>query len=302
MEMVQKTKRRIFPLRYMRSYLLIAPFMLVFAVFYVAPVVMSMGLGFTYFNMLETPRFVGLANYYRLFFEDDIFIIALKNTILLSLLIGPVGYLLSLMFAWLINELSRGMRAVLTFLFYAPSISGNIYLMWTVLFSSDMYGYINGLLLRLGIINSPIMFLKDPRFIMPIVVVVALWSSLGTSFLAFIAGFKGIDKQYYEAGMVDGVTNRWQELWMITLPIMRPQLMFGAVMSISSSFGVGAITTALCGFPSTNYAAHSIMNHLEDYGGLRFEMGYACAISTILFLIMILTNLVIQRMISKVGE
>lgn len=284
------------------SYFLIAPFMLIFLLFSVVPVLVSVGISFTSFNLLESPLWVGGDNYIRLFLADSVFLTAFKNTLLLAVVIGPVGYIISLLFAWLINELPDGLRVFFTFLFYLPSISGNIYMIWTVLFNGDIYGYLNGLLYKLGVISEPVLWLKDPRYMMGIVILVALWSSLGTSFLAFIAGFKGIDRQYYEAASVDGITNMWQELWFITLPIMRPQMMFGAVMSISSSFGVGAICTALCGFPSTDYAVHTIMNHLEDYGGQRFEMGYACAIATVLFLLMILTNRLVQTVIAKVGE
>ncbi len=286
----------------LKSYALISPYLLIFTVFSVLPVLVAIFFGFTDFNILEPPRFVGLNNYIRMFSTDDVFFTALKNTLVIAVIVGPGGYLLSLFFAWMINELSDRLRPIITFLFYAPSISGNVYLMWTVLFSGDMYGYINGFLLNIGAINAPITWLKNSDYMMGIVLLVSLWASLGTSFLTFVAGFKGIDHQYYEAGMIDGITNRWQELWYITLPIMRPQMLFSAVMSISNAFGVGAISTALCGFPSTDYAVHTLMNHLTDYGGTRFEMGYASALATILFLMMAGFNLLVQRFISKVGE
>ena len=194
------------------------------------------------------------------------------------------------------------MRAFITVIFFAPSLSGNALLIWTVLFSSDAYGYANGFLMNLGIINQPIRWLQDPKYMMTLVIVVVLWSSLGTSFLSFIAGLQGINRSYYEAGAIDGIRNRWQELWYITLPAMRPQLMFGAVMSISSAFSIGDVVTRLVGFPSTNYAVHTIINHLQDYGGIRYEMGYASAIATVLFLAMIITNRIVRNLLSKVGE
>ena len=283
-------------------YMLILPYMLIFLIFSVIPVLISLGLSFTSFNMLEAPQFTGVDNYRRLFLEDTEFIQALRNTLIMALATGPMGYILSLMFAWFINELNPIIRPFVTFFFYVPSISGNLYLIWTVLFSGDRYGYLNGFLMNTGFISSPIQWLKDPRYMMGIVILVALWSSMGTSFLSFIAGFKGLDRQYFEAAAIDGISNRWQELWHITLPMIRPQMMFGAVMSISSSFGVGAIGSALCGFPSTDYAVHTLMNMLDDYGGQRFEMGYACCIATLLFIMMIGTNFIIQRLIAKVGE
>ncbi|MBR4072501.1 MAG: sugar ABC transporter permease, partial [Clostridia bacterium] len=183
-----------------------------------------------------------------------------------------------------------------------PSLSGNALLIWTVMFSSDAYGYANGMLMNLGIINQPIRWFQDPTYMMPLVIAVVLWSSLGTSFLAFIAGLQGIDRAQYEAAAIDGIRNRWQELWYITLPTMRPQLMFGAVMSISSAFSIGDVVTGLVGFPSSNYAAHTIINHLQDYGGIRYEMGYASAIATVLFVVMVISNKAVKNILSKVGE
>ncbi len=284
------------------SYLFVLPYMILFFVFTVLPVIVAMVLSLTSFNGLEFPEFIGIKNYIRLFFGDSVFLTAVKNTILVALIVGPGGYILSLLMAWMINEFSPKVRAFLTLIFYAPSISGNVYLIWTYLFGGDEYGLINNLLTNLGVINSPIIWLKNPEYMMTVVILVSLWMSLGTSFLAFIAGFQGVDKTYYEAAAIDGIKNRWQELWFVTLPMMKQQMLFSAVMSITSSFGVGAVATALCGNPSTDYAVHTIMNHLELYGGNRYEMGYACAIATVLFGLMIISNLVVKRMIAKVGE
>lgn len=283
-------------------YLFVAPFMLIFFVFTVLPVLISIVLSFTSFNVLELPKFIFIDNYLRLFLDDEQFIIALKNTIVLAGVVGPLGYILSFLFAWFINEMKPKLRAVITLVFYAPNIAGNVYLMWGLLFSSDANGYVNGLLLKLRLINEPILWFQDPNYMMGLIIVVALWTSLGTSFLAFIAGLQGVDRSLYEAASVDGITNRWQELWYVTLPGMRPQLMFGAVMSITSSFGIGSIITALCGFPSKGYAVHTLVNHLEDFGTIRFEMGYASAIATLLFLLMVGCNMVIKRVIAKVGQ
>jgi multiple sugar transport system permease protein len=215
---------------------------------------------------------------------------------------GPIGYLLSFMMAWFINELSPRIRAIITLIFYAPTISGQVYMIWQIIFHSDQYGYANSLLIRFNFIQDPILWLQNATYIMPICIVVALWLSLGIAFLAFIAGLNTVDRTYYEAGAVDGVRNRWQELWYITLPLMRNQLMFGAVMAITGSFGFGAVVDNLAGFPSTDYAAHTIMHHLNDYGGVRFEMGYASAIAVLLFALMVGANLIVQRLLSKVGQ
>lgn len=284
------------------SYILMAPYMLLFAVFTVLPVLVSVVLSFTYFNMLEFPKFIGWQNYTRLFLEDDVFLIALKNTLLFAVITVPISYIACFVFAWIINELSPKLRAVMTLVFYAPSISGNVYFIWLMIFSGDRYGIMNGLLLKFGFILEPIQWLKTEGYIMPIIILVQLWLSLGTGFLTFIAGLQTVDGTLYEAGAVDGIKNRWQELWYITLPSMRPQLMFGAVIQITTAFAVADVSIALAGFPSVNYAAETIVTHLIDFGTTRFEMGYASAIATVLFFIMVGTNLVVQKLLRKVGE
>ena len=284
------------------AYLMVAPFMIIFTCFTILPVVLSAVLSLTNFNLLQIPDFVGVDNYIRLFLMDDIFIIACQNTLIFAAIVGPVSYLMSFLVAWFINELPPKIRAVVTLIFYAPSISGNAYLIWKTLFSSDRYGWANAILLEMDMIDTEIAFFEDADYVMPLCIIVALWTSLGTSFLAFIAGLQGIDKAQFEAGAVDGVRNRWQELYYITLPNMKDQLMFGAIMAITGAFGFGAIVDALCGFPSVDYAAHTIVHHLNDYGGSRFETGYASAIAVILFVVMVGANSIVKKIISKVGS
>ena len=284
------------------AYFMLAPFLLLFIIFTVLPVVLSIFLSITDFNMLQMPSIVWGRNYMRLFLDDEIFILAIQNTLIFACITGPVSYILALLVAWFINELPPKIRAVVTLVFYAPSISGNAYLIWKTLFSSDSYGWANAVLIKYGIITEPILWFQNADYVMPLCIVVALWTSLGTAFLSFIAGFQTIDRSMYEAAAVDGIKNRWQELWYITLPTMRPQLMFGAVLAITNSFGFGAVVDALCGFPSVDYAAHTIMHHLSDYGGARYEIGYASAIAVILFIIMFSSNIIIKKALSKVGE
>ena len=284
------------------AYFMLAPFFLLFIIFTILPVFLSMLLSLTDFNMLQMPHWMGISNFTRLFLEDDIFILACQNTLIFAAITGPVSYLLSLLIAWFINELPPKIRAVVTLIFYAPSISGQVYLIWKTLFSSDSYGWVNATLIDLGIISEPVLWFENAEYVMPLCIVVALWTSLGTAFLSFIAGFQTIDRSMYEAAAVDGIKNRWQELWYITLPTMRPQLMFGAVLAITNSFGFGAVVNALCGFPSVDYAAHTIMHHLDDYGGQRYEIGYASAIAVVLFVIMFASNIIIKKALSKVGE
>ena len=283
-------------------YLMVGPYLLLFLLFTVIPVIMSIGLSFTYYNLFETPRMVFLDNYRGLFISDDVFLTALRNTLLIAVITGPLSYAACFLLAWMITDLPPLLRALLTTVFYAPSISGAMYMIWQVIFSSDSYGYVNAVLMRLGILNDPVLWLEDSHTVLAVVIIVSVWLSLGTSFLAFIAGLQGVDKSLYEAASVDGITNRFQELWYVTLPAMRPQLMFGAVMQITAAFGVGDVSANLAGLPSVDYAAHTIVNHITDYGYTRFEMGYASAVSTILFLMMVGSNKLVQNLLRKVGN
>ena len=284
------------------AYFMIAPFMILFFLFTIIPVFLSLVLSFTSFNMLEWPKFIFMDNYITLFLDDELFITALKNTLIFAAVTGPVSYILSFVVAWFINELPPKIRAVVTLIFYAPSISGNVYLIWATLFSSDTYGWANAILMKLGFIDTPILWFQNADYVMPLCIIVALWMSLGTACLSFIAGLQGINKSLYEAGAIDGVKNRWQELWYITLPSMKPQLMFGAILSITGAFGFGPVVTALAGNPSVDYVAYTLNHHLTEYQGTRWEVGYASAISFILFLMMIGCNVLITKLISKVGQ
>ncbi|HOE77648.1 MAG TPA: sugar ABC transporter permease [Bacilli bacterium] len=283
-------------------YSMMAPYLVIFFVFTVIPVFVSFLLSFTSYDMLQRPRFVGLDNYLTLFLNDEVFITAIRNTFILALFTGPISYLLAFFFAWLINELPRRLRWVMTLIFYAPSISGNAYLLWSLIFSGDMYGYANAILINLGFINEPIIWLQNTKYILPILIIVQLWLSLGVSFLAFIGGLQNTNKELNEAGAIDGIQNRWQELWYITLPQMKPQLLFGAVMQITTSLGIASVSIALAGLPSVEYAGHTIVTHLIDYGSNKMELGYASSIATILFFIMIGANLLVQKILRRVGS
>lgn len=283
-------------------YFFLLPFGILFLTFNVLPVITSICYSFTNFNILEKPDFIGVRNYINLFLQDEVFQIAVKNTFLIAIVIGPVGYILSFLLAWLINELPKWIRTIVVFIFYAPSIAGSTYFIFKTIFSDDRYGWVNAWLIKLGITTQPILFFTNPQNVLKVIIPICLWTSMGAGFLSFVAGLKGIDQSQYEAGYIDGIKNRWQELWFITLPNMKPMLLFGAVMSITTAFGVSDIPRALAGYPSTDYCARTIVTHLFDYAFTRFEMGYASAIATVLFLTMIICNRIIQRLLSRVGH
>ena len=283
-------------------YLYLAPFFILFGIFVIAPVVMAIILSFTSYNLTQPPQFVGIENYTALFFSDTVFTKATVNTLTMAIVVGPFSYIGALILAWALNELSPKLRTALVFFIYAPSISGNAFIIWQLLFSGDQFGYINSLLLNWGLISEPIYFLFDTKYMMTVVIIVTMWMSMGTQFLSFVAGLQGLDHALFEAGCIDGIRNRWQELWFITLPQLKPQLMFGAVMSITGAFTVGNVGAMLCGNPSTEYAVHTLVNHMTDYATVKYEFGYACAIATLLFLAMIACNELIKLLLKNVGR
>lgn len=267
--------------RYKMSYALVAPFFILFITFTLLPLLASTALSFTYWNIFEDPVFNGLENYVYLFVDDALFLKALTNTLTYAVIVGPVSYIASYFFAWFINQVPDKIRPLYVLAFYAPALSSGVAMavVWAVMFSNDSTGYLNSLLLNIGIINEPIQWLQDVNFIMPVIIIVALWSSLSTQFLAFVAAFRGVDRELYDAASVDGVTSRFQKLLYVDVPQTMPQMLFSAVITITSSFSVGA---TIVGHPSPEDAALTIMLHLSDYSGTRFEVGYASAIAVVL--------------------
>ena len=283
-------------------FVMISPFVLFFLIFTIIPIVSSIALSFTSYDMLSTPSFVGLDNYRRLITSDVVFPITVKNTFIFAVVAGPLGFLLSFVLAWLVNEFTPTVRALLSFMFYAPSLVGNAYFIWQVAFSGDSYGYINSLLLSIGIITEPIVWLKDATYLMPIIIVVQLWQSMGVSFLANISGLQNVSRDMYEAGAIDGIRNRWQELRYITLPSMSNMLLFSAVMQIQSSFSVSAIAITLAGYPSKSNAVDTIVSLMQDMATVRYELGYASAIAVVLFIMMVTTRLIVGKVLSSVQK
>lgn len=284
------------------SYIMLAPFFLFFVIFLVLPILSSIVLSFTNFDMINSPSFAGLGNYLRMFLDDDMFPVVFKNTLLFAIICGPAGFLLSFVLAWFINEFSPLVRTLLSFMFYAPALVGNAHFIWTVAFSSDSYGYINSALLSLGLITEPVTWLSTAEYIKPIVIAVQLWASMGISFLSNISGLQNVNQELYEAGSIDGIRNRWQELWYITLPTMKHMLLFSAVMQISSAFSISAIAIELAGFPSVSYAADTIVSHMQDLGTVRYELGYASSVAVVLFLMMILFRLIVGKLLNMTGK
>ena len=281
------------------GYAFMMPFLILFVLFIILPVFISFGLSFTNYNMIESPDFIGITNYRLLILDDAEFLIALKNTLVFAFISGPIGFLGSFVMAWLINNLKA--RNLFSLAFYAPSITSGVALstVWLYFFSSDRYGLINNTLINLGIISEPIQWTQDVNTVLPVIILISIWMSMGTGFLTFLAGLQNLPQEINEAGMIDGNRNRFQELIYITLPQMKPQLLFGAINAAVGAFGVFDIAVSVAGLPSPDYAAHTIVAHLYDYAFIRFEMGYASAVAIILFLITFVLGRIFMRVFSE---
>ena len=299
---VRRARMKRFIRKNWMGYVFLLPFVILFSIFVVAPVLTAIGLSFTDYNMMQKPHFVGVNNYKLLFLDDEVFMTSISNTVKFAVITGPVGYLLSFFAAWVINQLK--FKRAFALAFYAPSITSGVAMsvIWMIAFSGDRYGYINNVLLKMGLIDEPILWNTNPQYIMGVVMFISLWMSMGTGFLIFLAGLQNIDKALYEAGAIDGVKNKMQELFYITLPTMKPQLLFGAINAITSSFAVFDIAVSVAGMPSPNYSAHTIVAHLYDYAFIRFQMGYASAVSVVLFLITFILGKIVMRLLSSKDE
>ena len=278
------------------------PFFVLFTLFVLAPVAQSVFYSFTNFDLLKRNDFVGFNNYKQLFLNDEIFLLALKNTMVFACIAGPVSYILSFVMAWILNDMKG--RTAFALAFYAPSITSGtaMAVIWLYFFSSDSYGLINNFLMNLGLISSPILWNQSVDLIMPVCIFIQIWMSMGTGFLVFMAGLQNANQELYEAGAIDGIKGRFAELFYITLPQMKPQLLFGAINTIAGSFGVFDVITSFAGFPPPNYAGHTLVAHVYDYAFVRYEMGYASAVSVILFLITFLFGKAVMFLLSSKDE
>jgi multiple sugar transport system permease protein len=291
---------------YRLSYLFIAPFVLAFLAFVLIPVIAAIGLSLTYFNTIQMPRFIGWDNFQYLLSQDIIFLKhALPNTLRFALIVGPGGYIASFILAWLIAQIPNRVRLWYALAYFAPSLAGGVAMaiIWLPLLSGDRIGYLNSILLDFGFIDNPILWTQDVKYLMNSMIVVTLWSSMGVGFLAMLAGVLNVDTSLIEAGRIDGIKNRLQEIWYITIPVMKPQMLFAGVMAIVGAFKMGAIGVTLSGMnPTPQYAGHLLVNHIDDYGLIRFEMGYASAISVVLLIMIFLFNRLNWRLFGTKGD
>ncbi|MGD6959124.1 carbohydrate ABC transporter permease [Rossellomorea aquimaris] len=289
--------------QHLSTSIFLAPYMIMFFTFIILPVVAAVALSFTYFNAIEMPTFIGLANYVNVITQDAVFMqYVLPNTLTFAFIVGPGGYVLSFILAWMLAQISKVPRTILALIIYSPSMTAGVAMgvVWKIIFSGDEVGYLNSVLIRMGIIYEPVQWLQSPEFLMTIMIVVTLWGSMGVGFLAMLSGVLNINREIYEAGYIDGISNRLQEIIYITIPSMKPQMLFGAVMAVVGTFQAGAIGVELSGAnPTPQYAGQLMVNHLEDFGFIRYEMGYAAAISVLLLLFIYLFAKVAKQLFGE---
>lgn len=283
-------------------YLILAPFMIIFFTFGLLPIFSSIVLSFFDYDMVSTPIFIGFNNYIRMFTEDQTFFNVVGTTLKFAILIGPGGYMIAFVFAWMINEFPRPIRVFLTFIFYVPSLAGNALYIWQIMFSGDSYAYINNLLISFGFITEPIQWFQETSYNFTLIVIISLWQSMGISFLANVAGLQNVNAELYEAGAIDGIRTRWHELWYITMPSMKTILLFSAVMQIQSAFSSGGLQSTLVGYPSVNNSVDTLVLYISDIGSARYEMGYAAALSVFLFVVIIIFRYAIGALLNLVGK
>lgn len=282
--------------------LIMAPFMILFFAFGILPILASMVLSFFDYDMVSTPIFVGFDNYIRMFTRDQAFFDVVGTTLKFAILVGPGGYVLAFILAWMINEFPRPIRVFLTFIFYVPSLVGNALFIWQIMFSGDSYAYINNLLISFGFITEPIQWFQNTEYNFILIVIIQLWMSMGMSFLANIAGLQNVNTELYEAGAIDGIKTRWHELWYITMPSMKTILLFSAVMQIQTAFSMGSLQQTLVGYPSVNNSVDTLVLLITDVGTARYEMGYAAALSVFLFVVIIIFRYAIGALLNLVGK
>ena len=282
------------------AYLFMTPYLLLFATCIIAPIIIAILLSFTSFNGVNAPKLVFLDNFIYLFTKDKVFIqYVLPNTLKFALIVGVGGYVLSFFMAWCLAQMPKRSRTILSIILYTPSMTMGVAMgvLWIIIFSGSDTGYLNYALISLNMINEPIEWLQNPKYLMTIMIIISLWGSLGVGFLAMLSGILNIPQDVYEAAYVDGMRNRFQEVFYITIPMMKPQMLFGAVMAVVNTFAAGSIGVSLAGSnPTPQYAGQLIINHIDDYIYNKYEFGMASAVTVILLIIILIISRIAYKL------
>ena len=300
MKSICKKKKKFHQRRDKSITLFLLPYLLMFSIFILLPILLAIVLSFTNYNGVQLPVWIGLDNYKAKFTQDRVFMQnVLPNTLWIAIIVGPLGFILQFLLAWMLAHIPHLPRTVLALIFYSPPMTSGIAMatIWKVMFSGDRLGYVNSLLLKWNLIESPIQFTTDSRYLLGIVIIITLWSSMGMGFLSILSGILNCDTEGYEAAYVDGIKNRFQEIIYITIPMMKPSMLFAAVMCIVNAFSVGQVAIDLTGSnPPPQYAAQTFVTHISDRGFNQYEMGYAAALSVVMLILVFLVSQVANKL------
>lgn len=272
------------------GYFFISPWLIGFSLFSIGPIIISLILSFSHYSVIMPPRFCGVQNYYELP-KDPLFWKSLYNTAYMTVLGIPPGVFIAFAVALFLNMKVKGMACYRT-IYYLPAIvpivASSILWMWIL---APRYGILNSALSIVHIKGPP--WLGSETWSKPAIILMGCWGA-GASMILYLAGLQGIPQQLYEAAQIDGA-NWWHQFWKITLPLMTPVLFFNVVMGVIGSmqiFTQAYIMTAGGPVDSTLFYVYYLFNNAFAY----FRMGYACSLSWVLFVIILVITLLQLRM------
>ena len=268
------------------AFVFIAPALLLFLIFIFVPLFASLFLSFTQYNVLHPPVWAGLANFRQLMFHDPRFWKAFRNTVCYVVGVVPIGISTALVLAAALEELTRG-KQLFKVLYFIPTVTSVVAIaaVWKWLFAGEKFGLINYFLIRLGF--HPVDWLLSPTWILPAIMIMSIWAGLGYNLVFFSAGISTIPQTLYEAAKVDGAS-WWGRFWNVTVPMLRPTLVFVVVMAVINSFQVFDQVYIMTGGTGEGTggvldSGLTMVSYLYDQGFMQFHMGYASAIAYLIF-------------------
>ncbi|MGB2629718.1 MAG: sugar ABC transporter permease [Candidatus Omnitrophota bacterium] len=283
------------------SYLFIALPALLFFVFQLAPVVISFFWSFTDYDVVHAPTCVGLANYKNILFNDPLFWKAMGNTVLYVIGVVPIGVCVSLLLAVAIDQKIK-FKNFFKSIFFLPTVTAivAVSVIWKWLYAGEKYGLFNYFIMKLGF--NPVDWLSSPTWTLPSIMIMSIWAGLGYNMILFLAGLQTIPHVMYEAAEIDGA-GFWKKFFNITLPLLKPTIVFVAIMSFIFSFQVFEqvyiMTGGQGGIGGVLNSALTIAAYLYDKGFQKFEMGYASALAYIIFLCIFMLTMINKHFVKS---
>ncbi len=263
------------------GFVLLAPWLFGFLLMWLIPMLISIYYSMTDFNLLNTPKFIGLQNYIRVFTQDKTFIQAMMVTFTYVVLLVPLRLAFALWVAMILNQ-KRKFLGLYRTLYYVPSIVGGsiaVSIVWKQIFGNEGVAMT---LLRLFGIQQKMSFLGNPKTALGVIVLMGVWQ-FGSSMLIFLSALKQIPNSLYESAKVDGATKR-QTFWRITLPMLTPTIFFNLIMQIVNGFRVFTESYVITNGGPMNSTLSYVL-YLYQRAFKYFDMGYSCALAWILVVI-----------------